>query len=336
MRYVSHFALFVFISGLALIFTSCTEISTNVQSSGPTVQQTLTYQGPKARIAVASFKCKAAKCNGEIGSGIADMLATALFKTGKFIVLERGEGLEEIKKELNLGQSGYVAAGKAPKIGLLEGADILVVGAITAFEPDASGIKGGVGVSPFRVPFLAGIGGAKKEAYIAADIRLVDVRTGRVINATRVEGKASSWKLGGLGGTIIGTVALGGALGAYKNTPMEKAIAVMLDRAVQEIAKMVPESYYRYGEENNPAYRPRQPRGLRSSASAAYVPYTGGKTITVVGTRVNVRSGPGTNYSIVTSLTKGVRLKALGKQGSWYQIQLPDGRVGWVYERLVR
>ena len=324
------------ISKLILVLTmlvfaaiGCTEISTNVESSGPGVQQTLTYQGPKARIAVASFKCKAAKCSGEIGSGLADMLATALFKSGKFIVLERGEGLEAIKEELNLGQSGYVQANKAPKIGLLEGADILVIGAITAFEPNASGIKGGAGVAPFRVPFIGAIGGAKKDAYIAADIRLVDVRTGRVINATRVEGKATSWKLGGLGGTIIGTVALGGALGAYKNTPMEKAIAVMLDRAVQEISRLVPENYFRYGE-NGQAYKPK------TTSTSTYVPFTSAKTMTITGSKVNIRSGPGTNYGIITTLTQGTTVKAIGKQGNWYQIQLPNGKIGWVYYTLVR
>ncbi len=59
------------------------EISTSVQTSGPTVQQALTYQGPRARIAVASFKCKAAKCSAGIGDGLADMLATALFQNWK-------------------------------------------------------------------------------------------------------------------------------------------------------------------------------------------------------------------------------------------------------------
>ncbi len=231
------------------------EISTTVQTSGPTVQQALTYQGPRARIAVASFKCKAAKCNGEIGSGLADMLSTALFQTGRFVVLERGEGLKAIQEELNLGQSGYVQQGKAPQIGLLEGADILVIGAITAFEPNASGIGGGGVIIPFNVPILGGAAIKKKEAYIAADIRLVDVRTGRVINATKVEGKASQWKVGGGAGLVLGTVALGGGLGAYKNTPMEKAIRVMLENAVKAIAQMVPENYYRYsatGQEVHP------------------------------------------------------------------------------------
>lgn len=223
-------------------------VETRVESTGPTVQEVVTYRGPKARIAVASFKCKAAKCSGAIGEGLSDMLATALFRTGRFIVLERGEGLKAIQEELNLGQSGYVRPGAAPQIGQMEGADILVIGAITAFEPEASGIGGGGIVIPFNVPLIGGAKISKKEAYIAADIRLIDVRTGRVINATTVEGKASSWNIGGGMGTILGTVALGGVLGAYKNTPMEKAIRVMLYNAVDAIAKMVPENYYRWGE----------------------------------------------------------------------------------------
>jgi len=116
-----------------LLYACGPEISTTVQTQGPTVQEVLTYQGPKARIAVANFTCKAAKCSWEIGEGLSDMLATSLFRTGRFIVLERGEGLRAIKEEIDLGQSGYVQAGKAPQMGLLEGADILVMGAITAF-----------------------------------------------------------------------------------------------------------------------------------------------------------------------------------------------------------
>ena len=257
--------------GLWLFFlASCVSsgVQTQVESTGPTVQEVITYRGPKARIAVASFKCKAAKCSGAIGDGLADMLATALFRTGRFIVLERGEGLKAIQEELNLGQSGYVRPGAAPQIGQMEGADILVIGAITAFEPEASGIGGGGIVVPFNVPLIGGAKVSKKEAYIAADIRLVDVRTGRVINATSVEGKASSWNIGGGMGTILGTVALGGALGAYKNTPMEKAIRVMLYNAVDAIAKMVPENYYRWGENTQGYSTPPAAPGPQPVASA--------------------------------------------------------------------
>lgn len=335
-----HWLVVGLIGFLALANFSCgPQISTTVETSGPTVQETLTYQGPKARIAVASFRCKAAKCSGEIGEGLADMLATSLFRTGRFIVLERGEGLEAIKEELELGQSGYVQAEKAPQMGLMEGADILVLGAITAFEPEASGIGGGGLIIP-----LPGFGGAavgKKEAYIAADIRLVDVRTGRVINATRVEGKASSWKAGIIAGGVIGTVGLGGALGAYKNTPMEKAIQVMLDNAIQAISQMVPESYYRYGEQVPPPQpapavsTAPQPQSVQPAPSGSYEPFQTPKAMVVSGRRVNVRTGPGTTYSVLTTVQGGLEVKALGMQGDWYQVQLPDGKVGWIYGELL-
>ena len=243
---LSLFLSFLFLAFLAACTT--TEVQTNVDTTGPSAEQVLTYTGPKARIAVASFKCKAAKCQGEIGEGLADMLATALFRTNRFIVLERGEGLEAIQKELSLAQSGLVNQRQAPQPGQLEGADILVVGAITAFEPNASGLSGGGIVIPYKVPILGGARFKKKDAYIAADIRLIDVRTGRVISATTVEGKASSWKVGGIMGTVIGDVALGGGLSGYKNTPMEKAIRVMLYNAVNAISRSVPENYYRWGQ----------------------------------------------------------------------------------------
>ncbi len=265
--------------GLVFFIFACTstQVQTQVDTTGPAPGQVLTYTGPKARIAVASFKCKAAECSGRIGEGIADMLATALFRTGRFIVLERGEGLRAIQEELNLGQSGYVRPGAAPQIGQMEGADILVIGAITAFEPEASGIGGGGTVIPYKIPLLGGMRFKKKEAYIAADIRLVDVRTGRVISATSVEGKASSWKVGGLMGGVLGDVALGGGLEGYKNTPLEKAVRVMLYNAVEAISRMVPENYYRWGE-NTPGYNqaPVTPAPTTSPQSSLVPASSGG------------------------------------------------------------
>jgi len=237
---------------LVLSISACSSITTSVESNGPSVNQVIRYKGPKARIAVASFTCKAAKCNGEIGSGIADMLTSALFQTGRFIVVERSsEGLRAIEQEYNLARSGLVGQ-NVPKRGHLEGADILVVGAITAFEPHAEGVGIGGLAIPLSVPLIGGVRVGRNEAYIAADIRLIDVRTGRIINTTTVVGKASSWKLGGLGGGYHNNLILGGGLEMYKNTPMEKAIRVMIDNAVKKIAELVPENYYRYTAKGTP------------------------------------------------------------------------------------
>ncbi len=240
---------------------SCVETTTAVKTSptAPSMQQVASYSGPKARITVARIRCKAAKCSGAIGDGIRDMLISSLFQTNKFIVLGSKEELEEIRQEIDLGQSGYVRQDQAPKAGGWESADIIILGAITAFEPHASGVGGGLG--GLTRGFLGGLGLKKNDAYIAMDLRIVDVRTRRIINTTTVEGKASSFSIGGLGGGFGSAGLLVGALGVYKNTPMEKAIRVMLENATNYIASQTPPSYFRYsasGEE----VAPSQPAGL--------------------------------------------------------------------------
>lgn len=239
----------VLISIPVFFLISCSAMTTTqVQTTTQNVNEVVKYQGPKARIAVAKFNCKAAKCYGDIGEGIKDMLVDALVKSGKFIVLERGESFEAVKEEINLSQSGYIQKGKKIQKGLMEGADILVVGSIVAFEPRAGGFNTGsiVGGLLSKVPVFGGVKIGKKDAYIAAIIRLIDTRTGRIISSTRVEGKASSFKIGGLGGILSGSIGLGAGLETYKNTPMEKAVMVMVDNAVKEISKNIPDSYYRY------------------------------------------------------------------------------------------
>ena len=242
---------FLSLMALVLFAASCAtteEISTTVTDGGPSVAEVTTYQGPKARIAVSRFEMKAAQGYDEIGTGMADMLIDSLFQSNRFIVLERGEGLEDIKEEIDLGESGYTEKGKTAEKGTLEGADILLTGAITAFEPNAEGAGGGgIGITLFGG---LGIGGKSKKAYIAANIRLVDVRTGRIINSVKVEGKASDFKFGVIGGAVVGGVVLVGGFEKYKNTPMEKAVAVMLDNAVKKITESVPDNYYRYKPDN--------------------------------------------------------------------------------------
>jgi curli biogenesis system outer membrane secretion channel CsgG len=255
-RFITKRLMLLLLSGSFLFLTGCAEmsgmfgdnggVSTNVTTGGPSVSEVTTYQGPKARIAVAGFDMKAAKGYGDIGTGMSDMLVDSLFKTNRFIVLERGEGLTGIEKELSLTESGYTEKGKAAKKGSMEGADILITGAITAFEPNAEGAAGGGGGIILPLPIIGAVAVKRNQAYIAATIRLVDVRTGRVINACRVEGKASQFKIGGFGGVGLGSVILAGALSQYKNTPMEKAVMVMLDNGISEIVKSVPDDYYRY------------------------------------------------------------------------------------------
>lgn len=198
--------------------------------------QAVPYNGPKARITVAKFVDKSAKSYGRIGDGMTDMLTTALFHTNRFIVLERGE-LGEVLQEQDLAASGRIKRGTEAPTGEIEGAELLVVGAITEFEPRAGGFGGGI----ISGPIGAGIG--VKTAHIAIDIRVIDAKTSRILAAQSVEGSAQD--VGGLAGIAVGgPLAVG--FGAFAKTPMEKAIRVCLQTAVQFIAQQTPAQYYRY------------------------------------------------------------------------------------------
>ncbi|HWJ02886.1 MAG TPA: SH3 domain-containing protein [Verrucomicrobiae bacterium] len=51
---------------------------------------------------------------------------------------------------------------------------------------------------------------------------------------------------------------------------------------------------------------------------------------TVSGAWVNIRSGPGTGYSKVTTVGKGTVGEVLGSDSGWYKIKLGNGTVGWI------
>jgi len=47
-------------------------------------------------------------------------------------------------------------------------------------------------------------------------------------------------------------------------------------------------------------------------------------------TSLNVRSGPGTNYSKIASLNPATPVQVIDKQGDWAELQLSSGATGWV------
>ena len=204
------------------------------------------YSGPRARIAVADFDVKAAKAGGEIGSGLREMLVTALINSSRFSVVER-QVLGAVMQEQELAASGAAQAGSGAQRGQIKTADIIITAAVTEFEPRASGgaagIGGGGGVGSGVLGGL--LGAALNKAHMAMDIRIVDTSTSEVLAATRVQGQASD-VAGGFMTGFLGSFALGGGLSAYANTPMEKAIRICIIEAVRYISQATPASYYKY------------------------------------------------------------------------------------------
>ena len=238
------------------------------------------YDGPKARIAVSQFKDKTGKgwWTGAIGDGMADMLSTALFHSNRYIVLERQQ-VGDVLREQDLGAAGRIKKGTEAPIGEIEGAELLITGAVTEFEGAASGGGGGIGgVGGTAGRILGGIAGGIKKAHMAIDVRVIDTKTSRIVAATSVEGEATDFALGGaLAGAGSGG-ALGGALGGWSKTPTEKALRLCIQEAVKFIVSKTPATYYHYGASGQPvaAAAPTAPAAAVAStgAVAAVAPAT--------------------------------------------------------------
>jgi SH3-like domain-containing protein len=61
------------------------------------------------------------------------------------------------------------------------------------------------------------------------------------------------------------------------------------------------------------------------------------KTSTVITRKKksNIRSGPGTDNSILYTIEKGIPFKVIKRKGRWIQVQHSDGDIGWLHDSLI-
>jgi curli biogenesis system outer membrane secretion channel CsgG len=238
----------------------------NGEGNGDTVAEVLAqpYDGPQRRIVVAPLRDHS---SGEqsIGShlallidadeppsaqsllgGIHELLTSALFNSGRFILLER-EGLTALLEE----QAFNAPLGEAQQSSL-EGAELLLLGAVTAFD---TGESGGFA---FPIPIPLGDNGdfgvldvEMRTAYVSMDLRLVEVGTGRGVATTAVEGRTRKFGVGLAHLFTIGGchLELPGLLSYYQNTPMEQAIMKMTVAATESLAESLDPDLKRLREE---------------------------------------------------------------------------------------
>jgi curli biogenesis system outer membrane secretion channel CsgG len=173
--------------------------------------------------------------------GIQDMLVTELFQQGRFIVLERA-ALNDVIAEQEFANSA--SAGDATRIpkAQLEGADLIVLGAVTAFDAGAGG-----GALPIPIPLgdRGDFGVLKlryKRGYVAMDLRVVDARTGRVLSSVAVSGRNGRFGMdfGVHLWSSHSRIDLPGVLTYFQNTPVEKALQEMVTAAVRHVSERVP------------------------------------------------------------------------------------------------
>ena len=186
----------------------------------------------KPRIGVAEFKNTATGTywwGGGVGWELSGMVTNELANTNEFRVVERSK-LEPVLREQDLAASGRISKGTGAKIGELTGAQYLVLGTVTAFESNTEGTGGGISISGIS------IGGKKKSAYMAVDLRVVDTTTGEIAFSRSVEARSQS------SGFSLGVFksGFGGKLKKEKKTPAGKAIrAVIVEITDYLVCEMV-------------------------------------------------------------------------------------------------
>ena len=163
---------------------------------------------------------------GQVGAALTEQLTTALTNTGRFVVLER-KALDEVLGEQDLGASGRVNRETAAPKGRVIGAEWLIKAAITEYTDKKSRSGGGIAIGGIA------LGGTKREAFLAMDVRIVDAATGEVIDSVKADGRAKS--SGALGGLAIGGVVLAG--GKEDTTPIGQATRAALTQAIDFICQ---------------------------------------------------------------------------------------------------
>ncbi len=362
---------------LCLLLAGCVPMAEMLQNAGQPTAQTVSttdrnieeyqlepYNGPKARVAVYRFTDRTAKGKAvvygyhgygwyspQIGNGMADMLNDALLQSNRFIVLDR-QGLKDVLQEQDLARNGRVSQETAAPIGEVEGADLLIKGSVTEFEPGSAGSRVGVGAGAFGLPgaILGGVLNGLRQSHVAMVVQVVDARTSRLLFSTTVEGKANDFDIGGFLAGFGGGFGAGAGLGMWQKTPVEKAIRIAILQAVRELSSKTPKTYFRHGAEAaapasplstgqaqpkipNPVVQQlsNQPMKISSPGTATSVLPS---SVRVKVSAANLRDAPDVKGKIVTSLKEGSKLAILGEDKGWYFVQTDDRKEGWISRSL--
>jgi curli biogenesis system outer membrane secretion channel CsgG len=191
-------------------------------------------QGKKS-IAVMKFGVSAGAGQGywhsatwDLGTGMAEMMMTALLESGQFRVLERQQ-IDGVLGEQDLGDSGRVDPATAAKIGKVLGAQYLLYGTVNEFEYSKGGEGGGVRVAGFRV------GAGQAKAHIGMDVRVVDAVTGEILYSARstADASRSGFKIGYSGSDF------GADVGAFQKTPLGEATRKAVEDAAGKVASQL-------------------------------------------------------------------------------------------------
>jgi len=170
----------------------------------------------------------------DLGDGFTTILTDVLNETGKFIVLGDSEMRGAAMAEQDFAASGRAAGGKkAPKIGRMTPAQLLVRGSITHVQETGGG-EGGFSFKGIR------LGGSGAKAEVNITLYLVDSETGQVKASQKVTGTSGKRGIGvGYYGSKLG--GLTGDLSGFQKDNVGKACEAAVSEGVEFLIKQLEE-----------------------------------------------------------------------------------------------
>lgn len=238
-----------------------------------------------------------------------------------FIVVERGVGMQNMKQERALAESGELRSNSNIGGGQMVGADFILTPSVVFSENNAGGLGAGLaGLIPGSKGSLLGAaaGGIKfKEAQTS--MLLADSRSGVQVAAAEGSTKKADLNLGGL---IAGGSASGN-LGGYGNTNEGKLIAAALLDNYNKIVTVVA----------NDSSLQRNVGSLKQEAGKVTRAGSAFNEGDVVGPKIaNVKmlSAAQDGAPVVATLARGEQLVVVGgEQNGFVQVQ-GSSATGWV------
>ena len=173
------FSLFLFILAAAVMVAACgtTQQAQRQEKEEIDYSQYLSGSGVRRKVAVVHFENKTAFGRSKLGGVALEMLIGHLTRSGGFIVVERAR-IDKLMEEHSLQMSGLTSSVDALKLGEMLKADALVTGAVLEF---------GVKTEGRNVVFSQS---KTQTARAVVQIRVIDVQSGRVLEAIAGKGEA--------------------------------------------------------------------------------------------------------------------------------------------------
>jgi curli biogenesis system outer membrane secretion channel CsgG len=260
----------------------------------------------------------------QLGSPAA-LLRMMVQNSGCFDVVERGVGMQNLREERALADSGDLRQESNVGKGQMQAADFVMTPNVQIAANNTGGIGGALAGGLLGRIGLGGVAGGLKFKEASTSLLISDVRSS--IQVASAEGKASKtdFSVGGwgFGGNTFG------ALGGYTNTPEGKVIAASLLDNYNKIVLLV--------RDNTSLLRASSASGDANAAASTHAgaPQKEGEVLMARINNVKVYSGPSKDSKVVATLARTDELIASGQaQNGFVQVDASNFS-GWVQRTLV-